>query len=171
MQAKGQLWPTRAFSAECAQNKQQVREKAVNPSRQEGGRLLIKRAPLMIKPSKPPQGAKGKPQNRASPVGNAPLLVLRITFLLKGSMSLDSQVAALPYESSSFATPKGALLPALCYELIMGANVEWRANLPLRGRCRRQKGCISIRHSLVGMFSLAPRARLYGLIKRGGRLI
>ena len=69
-------------------------------------------------------------------------------------MSLDSQVAALPYESSSFATPKGALLPALCYELIMGANVEWRANLPLRGRCRRQKGCISIRHSLVGMFSL-----------------
>lgn len=37
-------------------------------------------------------------------------------------MSLDSQVAALPYESSSFATPKGALLPALCYELIMGGQ-------------------------------------------------
>ena len=147
----------------------------------------------MIKPSQPPKRAKGKPYNRPSPAGNAPLLVLRTTFLLKGSMSLDSQVAALPYESSSFATPKGALLPALCYELIMGANVEWRANLPLRGgkrtkfvgshkatenfvrrfpveRCRRQKGCISYRRSLVGMFFLAPRARLYGLIKRGGHI-
>ena len=147
----------------------------------------------MIKPSQPPKRAKGKPYNRPSPVGNTPLLVLRITFLLKESMSLDSQVAALPYESSSFATPKGALLPALYYELIMGANVEWRANLPLRGgkrtkfvgshkatdnfvrrfpveRCRRQKGCISYRRSLVGMFSLAPRAWLYGFIKRGGHI-
>ena len=60
MQAKGQLWPTRAFSAECAQNKQQVREKALNTSWQEGGRLLIKKATLMIKPSKPPQGGEGK---------------------------------------------------------------------------------------------------------------
>ena len=38
------------------------------------GACSLKMAPLMIKPSKPPQGAKGKPQNRASPVGNAPLL-------------------------------------------------------------------------------------------------
>ena len=44
-----------------------------------------------------------------APAGNAPLLVLRTTFLLKGSMSLDSQVALLPYESSSFATPEGEL--------------------------------------------------------------
>ena len=112
----------------------------------------------MIKPSQPPQVAKGKPYNRPPPVGNAPLLVLRTTF-----------------------PPKGALLPALCYELIMGGkNVEWRANLPLRGgkrtkfvgshkatenfvrrfpveRCRRQKGCISIRRSLVGMFSLRAK--------------
>ena len=54
--------------------KLQVRKKALNTSRQEGGRLLIKMAPLMIKPSKPPQGARGKQHNRASPVGNAPLL-------------------------------------------------------------------------------------------------
>ncbi len=53
----------------------------------------------MIKPSQPPQGARGKQHNRASPVGNAPLLVLRTTF-----------------------PPKGALLPALCYELIMGGK-------------------------------------------------
>ena len=63
------------------------------------GACSSKKAPLMIKPSKPPQGAKGKPQNRASPVGNAPLLVLRTTF-----------------------PPKGALLPALCYELIIGGK-------------------------------------------------
>ena len=101
----------------------------------------------MIKPSKPPQGARGKPYNRPSLVGNAPLLVLRTTF-----------------------PPKGALLPALCYGLIMGANVEWRANFPLRGRCRRQKGCISYRRSLVGMFSLTPQAWLSGFIKRGGHI-
>jgi len=93
-----------------------------------------KKAPLMIKPSKPPQRAREKPQNRASPVGNAPLLP--------------------PVAASS---PEGQILAVLCYELIMGANVEWRANLPLRGRCRRQKGCISIRRSLVGMFSLRAK--------------
>ena len=53
--------------------------------------------------------------NRASPAGNAPLLVLRTTFLLKGSMSLDSQVALLPYESSSFATPEGELYLPLSF--------------------------------------------------------
>ena len=31
------------------------------------------------------------------------------------SMSLDSQVALLPYESSSFATPKGEVIAALTY--------------------------------------------------------
>ena len=53
--------------------------------------------------------------NRASPAGNAPLLVLRTTFLLKGNMSLDSQVALLPYESSSFATPEGELYLPLSF--------------------------------------------------------
>ena len=36
MQAKGQLWPTRAFSAECAQYKQQVSGVVINTSQQEG---------------------------------------------------------------------------------------------------------------------------------------
>ena len=35
--------------------------------------------------------------------------------LLKGSMSLDSQVAALPYESSSFATPEGEVCSPLSF--------------------------------------------------------
>ncbi len=38
---------------------------------------------------------------------------------------------------------------------LMGEIGKHRANLPLRGRSRRQKGCIS----------LAPQARLYGFIK------
>ena len=36
--------------------------------------------------------------------------------LLKGSMSLDSQVVSLPNESSSFATPEGEVLAALSNE-------------------------------------------------------
>ena len=52
-----------------------------NDEMSSGGRLLIKMASLIIKPSQPPQGAKGKPYSRASPAGNAsPLLVLRTTF-------------------------------------------------------------------------------------------
>ena len=50
-----------------------------------------------------------------------------------------------PCESSSFATPEGELLAMLCLEMLMRTKAEWRANLPLRGRCRRQKGCISTR--------------------------
>ena len=34
-----------------------------------------------------------------------PLVLYGTTFLLKGSMSLDSQSPTAPYESSSFATP------------------------------------------------------------------
>ena len=42
------------------------------------------------------------------------------TFLLKGSMSLDSQSPTAPYESSSFATPQaGAQQPVLYLELLM----------------------------------------------------
>ena len=55
----------------------------------------MKKAPLMIKPSKPPQGARGKPYNRPSPVGNAPLWCL----------------TAPP--------PEGEVLAALCLELLM----------------------------------------------------
>ena len=64
----------------------------------------------MIKPSKPPQGAKGKTYNRASPVGNAPLL---------------PPMAASP--------PMGEILAALCLVLLLRANAERRANFPLRG--------------------------------------
>ena len=51
----------------------------------------------------------------------APLLVAgATTFLLKGSMSLDSQSPTAPYESSSFATPQaGAQQPVLYLELLM----------------------------------------------------
>jgi len=71
--------------------------------------------------------AAEKPYNRASSVEMHPFWCWRTTFLLKGSMSLDSQVAALPYESSSFATPRGGLLAALCNEqlkLAQGESIE-----------------------------------------------
>jgi len=43
-----------------------------------------------------------------------------------------------------------------------------RADLPLRGRCRRQKGCISTGEARFACFPFAPKARLFGLIIRGG---
>ncbi len=47
-------------------------------------------------------------------------------------------------------------------------KVKHRANLPLRGRCRRQKGCISNAPRAVCMFCLRPPGRLYGFIQTGG---
>ena len=70
---------------------------------------------------------EGKPYNRASPRGNAPLLVPAAPLLLKGSMSLDFRGAALPYKSSSFATPEGKVLVAICNEqlkLAQGESIE-----------------------------------------------
>ena len=51
--------------------------------------------------------------------------------------------------------PEGEVLAALCLEILMSPEAEWRANLPLRGRRRRrrQKGCISIARRAVGLFS------------------
>ena len=46
----------------------------------------------------------------------------------------------------------GEVLAALMLEMLMSSEAQRRANLPLRGRCRRQKGCISS----------GPQARLYG---------
>ena len=43
-----------------------------------------------------------------------------------------------------------------------------RADLPLRGRCRRQKGCISTGEARFACFPFAPKAQLFGLIIRGG---
>ena len=73
--------------------------------------------------------------NRAAPDGNAPLSPPAAVLLLKGSMSLDSQVASLPYESSSFAAPEGesllsAYLPALI--VILSASEESRYAAHLR---------------------------------------
>ena len=34
-------------------------------------------------------------------------------------MSLDSQSPMAPYESSSFTTPEGEVLAALCFEMLM----------------------------------------------------
>ena len=49
-----------------------------------------------------------------------PLVAGATTFLLKGSMSLDSQSPTAPYESSSFATPQaGAQQPVLKLEQLM----------------------------------------------------
>ena len=65
----------------------------------------------MIKPSQPPQGAKGKQHNRPSPAGNAPLL---------------------PTEPP----PEGEVLVALCLELLMSPKAERRVDFPLRGKYR-----------------------------------
>ena len=69
--------------------------------------MVIKKAPLMIKPSKQPQGAKGKPYNRPSPMGNAPLL-------------------------PTAPPPEGEVLAALCLELLMSPKAERRVDFPLR---------------------------------------
>ena len=49
---------------------------------------------------------EGKQANRAYGARKYTPIPLR-GLLLKGSMSLDFRVAALPYKSSSFATPEG----------------------------------------------------------------
>ena len=47
----------------------------------------------------------------------------------------------------------------------MKPKANLRANLPLRGRCRRQKGCISIGRNPVVRFSI-PRSGIIKLIAR-----
>ena len=66
--------------------------------------------------------------------------------LLKGSMSLDFRVALLPYKSSSFATPEGEVLAALCFVMLMSSLVlcvllcprtaGWQGNTIRRGAQR-----------------------------------
>ena len=55
-------------------------------------------------------------------------------------MSLDSQSSLTPYESSSFATPEGEILAALCFAMLMRPKAERRADFPLRGKYRRRRG-------------------------------
>ena len=81
----------------------------------------------------PPVGGRKTFTTGLRPLEMHPYPPPAAVLLLKGSMSLDSQVASLPYESSSFATPEGEVLAALCLEILMSPETEWRANLPLRG--------------------------------------
>ena len=75
-----------------------------------------------------PWAAQVPPTERAGSEGSykcclrqrPPLVAGATTFLLKGSMSLDSQSPTAPYESSSFATPQaGAQQPVLKLEQLM----------------------------------------------------
>ena len=84
----------------------------------------------MKKPyNRPAGGGKKTSQPRLWREGNAPL---------------SPPAAVLP--------PMGEVLAALMLDMLMSSEAQRRANLPLRGRCRRQKGCISS----------GPQARLYG---------
>ena len=85
-----------------------------------------------------------------------------------GSMSLDFQVAMLPYKSSSFATPASLVGLWVLSIVPHDSTRKRRADLPLRGRCRRQKGYISTGEARFACFPFAPKARLFGLIIRGG---
>ena len=60
-------------------------------------------------------------ENRTALAGEVPLWWLAPPPCPVGSMSLDSRVAGLPYESSSFATPtsRGHYKAPLCCELLM----------------------------------------------------
>ena len=77
--------------------------------------------PLAAKTIQPPCG-RGKTGQPRSARGNAiPLWWLAPPPCPVGSMSLDSRVSGLPYESSSFATPTswGHYKAPLCCELLM----------------------------------------------------
>ncbi len=82
------------------------------------------------------------------------------------SMSLDSQSLPAPYESSSFATPEGEVLAALCFEMLMSSKAGHRANFPLRGKwCAAPKG-VHFRRAAgpVVRFSLARQGDYKGFI-------
>ena len=83
------------------------------------GACKIKKAPLMIKPSKPPPGGEGKTHNRPSPVGNAPLL-------------------------PTAPPPEGEVLAALCLVMLMREMLLCDLLCPrLRGKggaVRHQRG-------------------------------
>ena len=117
----------------------------------------------------------------------SPLVPSGTTFAPLGSMSLDFRVALLPYKSSSFATPllgratKGKRLYGqarrltspdlhiLCRMCTVGlwilCNVphvstgKHRANLPLRGRRRRQATEGVHFHHPSGRLACFPRAK------------
>ena len=65
-----------------------------------------------------------------------------------------SLVEMHPYSRFAGLPPEGEVLAALCLKMLMSPKAERRVNLPLRGRCRRQKGCISNGRSPVVWFSI-----------------
>ena len=67
--------------------------------------LNYRRRPLMKKPLQPPCGRRKTGQPRSARGNAFPLWWLAPPPCPVGSMSLDSRVAGLPYESSSCATP------------------------------------------------------------------
>ena len=89
-----------------------------------------------------------KPYNRPGGRGNAiPLWWLAPPPCTVGSMSLDSRVAGLPYESSPFATPtsRGRYKAPLCCELLMkglpcGSLLSHRSAGGEGGAVRHQRG-------------------------------
>ena len=112
----------------------------------------------MIKPSQPPQGARGKQHNRALPVGNAPLL-------------------------PTAPPPEGEVLAALCLELLMSPKAERRVDFPLRGKyreagigvhfhqaqpgwhvfsSRQGRGCMVLSKEAAALFKRPPTAGLKG---------
>ena len=97
-----------------------------------------------------------------------PLVTDATTFAPLGSMSLDFRVAMLPYKSSSLATPASLVGLWVLSIVPHDSTRKRRTDLPLRGRCRRQKGCISTGEARFACFPFAPKARLFGLIIRGG---
>ena len=106
----------------------------------------------MIKPSKQPQRAKGKPYNRPSPVGNAPLL---LTTPLHGKAShVIFRSLSLPYKSRSLATPEGEVLAALYFVVLMREMLLCDLLCPrLRGKggaVRHQRGRAAFASSFLG---------------------
>ena len=121
------------------------------------GACKIKKAPLMIKPSKPPQGARGKPYNRPSPVGNAPLLPPM------AASSPEGQIyRRLPVETCG--TFHSTHSPTASHRGEGGAVRHQRGG----GSCRRQlfsvfpsrqrRGCMVLSKEAAALFKRPPTA-------------
>ena len=107
----------------------------------------------MIKPNNRPGGRRKTCKPRLWRVGNAPLSPPTAVLPPKGETThYILCVAGAPTKCVRCAPRRGEVLAALCLEMFMSSEAERRANLPLRERCRRQKGCISD----------GPQARFYG---------
>ena len=129
----GSLWVLGISGSRCLWQRRQ--KKPYNRASSVGrfiGRSFCVQAKDKLRPTWRPSA--GSPQQKCTPSaacgGVSP----------RESMSLDSQVALLPYESSSFATPEGEILAALSFVQLMKLDGKRRANFPLRGKYRRRRG-------------------------------